>query len=125
MISFVCSRRLNCETRAPMTSDDDIIPSGPFKGKKIECAPTSGIDMFQTIAEDFMKRVIGLDAGDYLISDESSVFDFVGQDGLSKAEVKRRVLEAYDLDISEVKAGNLLDILRLIHRRESGNGGSR
>ncbi len=29
-----------------MSEDDKMIPSGPFKGKKIEFASTTGIDLF-------------------------------------------------------------------------------
>lgn len=54
-----------------MSADPKIITSGPFKGMKIECAPTSGIDMFQSIAEDFVKRILGLDYEECLITDES------------------------------------------------------
>lgn len=98
-----------------MKKDPKIIPSGPFKGMKIECAPTSGIDMFQSIAEDFMKRILDLDYDECLITDESSIFDFVD---CSEAEISKRILGTYDLDVSEIKTGNLLEIFRLIHKRE-------
>ncbi len=98
-----------------MNEDPKIIPSGPFKGMKIECAPTSGVDMFQTIAEDFMKRILELDSEECLITDESSIFDFVD---FTEAELRRRILAAYGLDISEIKSGNLLEIFRRIHKRE-------
>lgn len=98
-----------------MSEDPKIIPSGPFKGMKIECAPTSGIDMFQTIAEDFMKRILDLDYEECLITDESSVFDFAD---FTEAELRNRILEAYDLDISEIKTGNLLALFQRIHKRK-------
>lgn len=98
-----------------MSEDPKIIPSGPFKGMRIECAPTSEIDMFQSIAEDFMKRITGLDYEECLITDESNIFDFID---FTESELSRRILDAYDLDISEIKTGNLLEIFRRIHKRE-------
>lgn len=98
-----------------MSENPKIIPGGPFKGMKFECAPTSGVDMFQTIAEDFMKRVLNLDFEECLITDESSVFDFVD---FTEAELRARILDAYNLDISEIESGNLLQIFRRIHERE-------
>lgn len=46
-----------------MHDDDWIIPSGPFKGKKIEFASTTGIEMFFEIAEDFMQRILDFEPG--------------------------------------------------------------
>lgn len=98
-----------------MSRTPKTIPSGPFKGMKIECAPTSGIDMFQPIAEDFMKRIVGLDYEECLVTDESSIYDFTD---FTEAELCRRILDAYALDISKIKTRNLLDIFRRIHTRE-------
>ena len=63
-----------------MKEDEYIVPSGPLKGKKIQLAPTAGIEMFEGIAEDFMQRIFNLEAGDYLITDESSLHDFTRVD---------------------------------------------
>lgn len=41
-----------------MNEDDRIIPRGPLKGKKIEFAPSTGLDMYWDIAEDFMNVVV-------------------------------------------------------------------
>lgn len=98
-----------------MSANPKIIPGGPFKGMKFECAPPSGVDMHQTLAEDFMKRILDLDSEECLITDESSVFDFVD---FTEEELKGRILEAYNLDISEIKSGNLLEIFRRIHKPE-------
>jgi len=56
-----------------MNKDERIITSGPFKGKKIVFAPTTGVDMFPEIMEDFMKRILGFEPEEYLITDESSL----------------------------------------------------
>lgn len=88
------------------------IPKDRFKGMKFECAPTSGVDMFQAIAAVFMKRILELDSEECLVTDESSIYDFVD---FTEAELRRRILAEYHLDISEIKSGNLLEIFRLIH----------
>lgn len=105
-----------------MNEDDKIIPSGPSKGKRIEMAPTSGVDMYQSIAEDFMKRIMGYEAGDFLISDESSLFDFEPFGEREVGELHKKIQEEYDLDVSDIESGNLLEIFRRIHRRQIGGG---
>ena len=101
-----------------MDEDDKIIPSGPFKGKKIEFAPTTGIDMFLAIAEDFMRRIFDFEPGEYLITDESSLFDFTGLDEMEITDIHKKILAVYDLDVSEIQSGNLLEIFMRIHRRK-------
>ena len=65
-----------------MSEDEYIVPSGPLKGKRIELASTAGIDLFKEIAEGFMFKIFGFEAGDYLITDESSLRHFTGVDDL-------------------------------------------
>ena len=55
-----------------MSERERIIPSGPFKGKRIVLASTPGVDAFRDIAEEFMTAIFEMDPGSYLISDESS-----------------------------------------------------
>lgn len=104
-----------------MNEDDKIIPSGPFKGKKIELAPTTGIDMFWDIAEDFMSRIFDFAPGEYLITDESSLFDFTGLDEMEITDIHKKIREVYDLDVSDIRSGNLLEIFMRIHRRKYGS----
>ena len=96
-----------------------IVPSGPFKGKKIEMASTAGIGMFERIAEEFMLTIFGFEAGDYLITDESSLRDFVGVDELRLTDIQQKIRGVYGLDVSDLKSGNLLEIFVKIHERES------
>ena len=103
-----------------MHDDDQIIPSGPFQGKKIEFASTTGIEMFFEIAEDFMQRILDFEPGEYLITDESSLRDFTGLDELAIADIHEKIREVYDLDVSDLPTGNLLEIFRRIHRRTYG-----
>jgi hypothetical protein len=99
-----------------MKKDNKLIPSGPFKGKRIEFAPTTGIDMVREIAEDFMRRIFGFDPGEYLITDESSLFDFTGVDEMGLSAIHKKIQDVYHLDVSDVESGNLLTIFMRIHR---------
>jgi hypothetical protein len=103
-----------------MNEDDKIIPRGPFKGKKIEFAPTTGIEMFWEIAEDFMERIFHFAPGEYLITDESSLWDFTGVDDMEITDIYEKIQEAYGLDVSDIPSGNLLAIFLRIHRQTSG-----
>jgi hypothetical protein len=50
-----------------------IIPRGPFKSKRIELASTEELDMFRSLAEEFMEAIFCMEPGSYLITDESSL----------------------------------------------------
>ena len=93
-----------------MKKADTIIRSGPFKGERIEFAPTTGIDMFREVAEDFMRRVFDFEPGSYLISDESSLFDFTGVEEMERKDIQQKIREVYDVDVSDLASGNLLEI---------------
>jgi hypothetical protein len=100
----------------PMKKDNKSIPSGPFKGKRIELAPTTGIEMFLDIAEDFMRRIFDFEPGEYLITDESSLFDFTGVHEMSLSDIQKKIQAVYNLDVSDVESGNLLTIFMRMHR---------
>ena len=103
-----------------MNDDEQIIPSGPFKGKKVQFAPTTGIDMFLEIAEDFMRRIFAFEPGEYLVTDESSLFDFTGVEEMELSAIHQKIQEVYDLDVSDIPSGNLLEIFMRLHRRTYG-----
>ena len=98
-----------------MKENDKDIPSGPFKGKKIEFASTTGVIMFPDISEDFMKKIFNLEPEQYLISDESSLFDFTGLDEIELTDIQKKIQDVYDLDVSDISSGNLLEIFMRIH----------
>jgi hypothetical protein len=101
-----------------MKENDRVIPTGPFKGKKIEFAATTGVDMFLDISEDFMNRIFNFEPEDYRISDESSLFDFTGLDEMELTDIQKKIEDVYDLDVSDIESGNLLEIFKRIHRRK-------
>jgi hypothetical protein len=103
-----------------MKKADTTIRSGPFKGKQIEFAPTTGIDMFREVAEDFMRRVFDFEPEAYFISDESSLFDFTGVEEMERKDIQQRIREVYDVDVSDLASGNLLEIFARLHYRRYG-----
>jgi hypothetical protein len=100
-----------------MNDDSHIISSGPFKGKKIEFAPTTGVDMFLKISDEFMKKIFDFAPGEYLMSDESSLYDFTGLDEWDLTTIQKKIQDVYDLDISDIKSRNLLEIFKRIHNK--------
>jgi len=98
------------------------VPKDHFKGKKFELAPTVGVDLLREIAEDFMQKIFDLPPGDYLITDESSLFDFT-EFGVEIDDLHKQVQLTYDLDVSDVEDGNLFEIFQRIHRGKYGTAG--
>jgi len=103
-----------------MSNDSRMIFSGPFKGKKIEFAPTTGVDMFPEISDEFMKNIFDFAPGEYLISDESSLHDFTGLNEWDLTDIQKKIREVYGLDISDNESGNLLEIFKRIHNKLYG-----
>jgi len=103
-----------------MKNNSRIISRGPFKGKNIEFASTSGINRFREISEDFMNKIFGLEPGEYLISDESSLYEFTGLDEMELPDIHKKIQEFYNIDVSDIKSRNLLEIFRRISDNKSG-----
>ena len=104
-----------------MKEDKRFIKNGPFKGKRIEFASTAGVKGFQTISEDFMRRIFNFEPGEYLITDETSLRDFTGLDEVELSDIYTRILDLYSLDVSDIQSGNLLEIFERIHYHRSGS----
>lgn len=100
-----------------MGDSGHIIRSGPFKGKKVELASTEGIQSFRDLAEQFMSVIFDLEPGVYLITDESSLTDFVGVEDLELDHILSKIDDLYGVDVSDVERGNLLKIFDKIHGR--------
>jgi hypothetical protein len=99
-----------------MSKHDKVIRSGPLKGKRIEFTPSTGLAMFSEIAEDFMRRILQFELGDYLITNESSLLDFVGANDLELSAIKKKIQSIYGLDVSDTGSGNLLEIFARIRK---------
>ena len=92
-------------------------PSHPFRGKKIEFAPTTGIDAFGAVADDFMRKVFEFEPGEYLITDESTLGDFAGCSDLNLTNIQAKVRCIYG-SVMENNNDFLVNIFRRI--AESG-----
>lgn len=91
-------------------SEDRVIRSGPFKGKKIQMASTAGVDQVRDVADNFMREIFEMEPEDYAISDESELGDFVGVGEETIGAIQARVNRVYGLDVSGIPHGNLLAI---------------
>lgn len=86
-----------------------------MKGKRVELASTTGIETLESIAEDVMLTIFGFEPGEYLITDLSSLHDFVGVDEMEFVDILARIRDAYRLDVADLPSGNLLEIFKRLH----------
>ena len=98
---------------------NSVLRKGPFKGKRVECTPTTGVETLENIAEDFMVEIFGLEPGNYLITDLSSLHDFVGVDEMEIGDMLTRIRAAYGLDVADLPNGNLLEIFRRLYEHQA------
>ena len=89
-----------------------VFRKGPFKGKRVKLAATTGIERFDDVAEEFMLNVFGFEAGEYLITDLSSLHDFVGVDDMEFVDILSRIRDVYGLDVADLASGNLMQIFK-------------
>ena len=101
-----------------MSDDGPVLRKGPFKGKRVEFASTAGVETFADIAEDFMLDVFGFELGHYLITDLSSLHDFVGVDDMELVDILARIRDVYELDVADLRSGNLLEIFRRLNEQQ-------
>ena len=97
-----------------------IIRSDPFKGKRIELAPTEELDIFRSFADEFMEEIFCMEPGSYLITDESSLRDFQGVEDLELPDIHRKIREVYSVDVSDIVSGNLIEVFARIQRHTYG-----
>ena len=95
---------------------------GPFKGRRVELAATMGIERFDDVAEDFMLNVFGFESGEYLITDLSSLHDFVGVDDMEFVDILSRIRDVYGLDVADLPSGNLIEIFKRLDERRPTEG---
>lgn len=94
-----------------------ILPPGTFAGKKITFASTDEVEASSTVASEFMFSIFELDPGDYAMSDESDILDFMPFDERSTDEVWSRIKQRYGVTLADVGSGRLVDIFRAITAR--------
>ena len=83
---------------------------------RIELASTTDVDKFESFAQEFFPRILDIDRGDCLITDESSLWDFHCEP--SNDQFYSKIVAAYGVDVSDVTKANLAKIFqRIIEHR--------
>ena len=80
----------------------------PGTGLPIEFASTGRVEAHHRLAADFLQRVLGLDSAECFISDESSLWDFHGDDDNSL--LYEKIVLLYGVDVSDIEGARLADI---------------
>jgi predicted RNase H-like HicB family nuclease len=89
----------------------------PRPGTKVhlQFAPSNRVNAHPDLTRDFMHRILGLDWA--FVSDQSSLWHFHGEDTNDVFNAKIR--EVYGVDVSDLKSGNLAEILERIAVRQT------
>jgi hypothetical protein len=99
---------------AEIKSNSKSLPR-PGTGAPIEFASTERVQLYDDIANDFFDRVLDMNYGDCLITDESSLWDFHVEE--SNEHLYRKIWNAYRTDVSDIDDGNLVTIFERIENR--------
>ena len=94
-----------------------IVPPGTFAGRKITFASTDEVEASADVASEFMSSIFELDPGDYAMSDESDILDFMPFGERSTDDVWSRITQRYGVALTDVGSGRLVDIFRAITAR--------
>jgi hypothetical protein len=90
----------------------------PGARPKIELASQAKISAYDELSQDFVQKVLGLQAA--WVSDESSLWDF--HTGQTNESFYAKIREIYDVDVSDVESARLWEILERIERRDRHRG---
>ena len=94
-----------------------ILPPGTSAGKKFTFASTEEAEASTDLASEFMSSIFELDPGDYAMSDESDILDFMPFDERSTDEVWSCIKSQYGVTLADVGSGRLVDIFKAIAAR--------
>lgn len=95
------------------------IKRGPFRGKKITFAASSRVEELRDLADEFMFEIFEFSAGEYLISDESSLLDFTDMESADVSQIWQRIEKHYGIRAEDVSSNNLVDIFSEIYGRRN------
>lgn len=101
-----------------MKKHERVVRHGPFKGKRITFASTERIEALKGIAEEFMSRVFELDPGDYVISDESDLRDFVSFIEEDAGDAWNRMQKMYGISRESMASTRLIDVFEELANRQ-------
>lgn len=87
-----------------MRDDDD--------GEGTRIADSTGVARRHEAVRELLAIVFGI--SEYLVTDESSVYDFPG----TRSDIRMMIFDAYGVDIDDIEDGNLLRVLERTHPEE-------
>ena len=90
------------------------VPAGTFDGKRITFASTERVEACHEIAAEFMRTIFDFEPGDYAISDESDILDFMSFDEWDIDEVWSRIERNYGISKAGVGSECLVRIFEAI-----------
>jgi hypothetical protein len=92
---------------------------GLFQGKKVELASSERVDELRGIADEFMLEIFDFLPGDYLITDESTLFDFTEMGSGDTSPIWDLIAERYGIRRDDVSSERLIDIFAEIRARNN------
>jgi hypothetical protein len=102
-----------------MSKGDKRISHGLLKGKTVTFAPTARIEDFTDLANEFMEEIFDLMPGEYIISDESDLRDFMEMGSSDTSELWKRIEMIYGIEAPDIHSGRFVDIFTEIARRRN------
>lgn len=94
------------------------VAPGAFDRKRITFADTDQIEAYGALASRFMLTVFDLEPGDYFITDESGLMDFIPMDESDTSAIWARIEENYGIREADVGSGLLIKVLGAIVARK-------
>jgi len=94
-------------TKQPLPRPGTVVP--------LKYAASNRVGLYPELTKDFAQRVLDLEW--IWISDESSLWDFHGDD--TNARLIEQVRSVYGIDVSDITSGNLADIFDRIRRYDA------
>ena len=88
---------------------------GRFRGKRIELAAQTRLLSVEHLAPRFFREVLEMDYEECLVTDESSLSDFLDESG-SVAICLQRLRAHYLLDVRGVASTRIVDLLERLDR---------
>jgi hypothetical protein len=85
---------------------------GTKKKPQIVIAPKVEIEQYEQIASDFFEKILEMNYHECLTTDESSLWDFHGEE--TNEAYHRKIAEVYRVDVSDIESGNLVQIFKRI-----------
>ncbi|MBI2660493.1 hypothetical protein HYX07_04995 [Candidatus Woesearchaeota archaeon] len=87
-----------------------------LKVKKIKFAPTTKVAKYHNEMQDFVRNLFGYDIDTIFVSNESSLYDFLGvaDDVKTITDILKKVNKLYRINISSVKNKPIVDIIEFM-----------